>query len=192
MMSSGEIISGDLIGSEIINEGHISEGHISEGHINVNEEIKDSSVEWSDVSESVGDAENIDLQIERSHLTRKQQKYRKAWEYFPEFQQWLEPVDNNVYKAKCKMCAKLMVADLSVLRLHATGKRHTKLCEDFNKAKAALQSIATAPNSGGLSKPIILPTMRKIKLPPRRLEESDVTVESLTLSGWLYKILQFY
>lgn len=169
---SGEIINSDLIGGEIISEGQVSE------------DVKDSS-QWSDVAESVGDAENLDLQIERTHHTRKQQKYRQAWEFFPEFQQWLEPVENNVYKAKCKMCAKLMVADLSVLRLHATGKRHTKLCEEFNKAKAALQSMAPAPGSAILNKPVILPTVRKIKLPPRRLEESDVTVESLTLSGWL-------
>ncbi|XP_039277505.1 uncharacterized protein LOC111043674 isoform X1 [Nilaparvata lugens] len=140
----------------------------------------------------VAEAAQSPVQAERYFSSRKQQKYRKAWEDLPEFALWLEGVDNNFYKARCKMCAKTILADLSVLRLHAQGRRHNQLCDDFNKAKAALQSMAVAPGSTAptTKAPVIMSSIRKIVLPsgattsaaPRRLDAGDSSTDLTQLT----------
>ena len=37
----------------------------------------------------------------------------------PEFSSWLAPCDEDKYKAKCKMCNKVLVAGRSELKKHA-------------------------------------------------------------------------
>uniref|UniRef100_A0A1B6FPC9 thioredoxin-dependent peroxiredoxin n=1 Tax=Cuerna arida TaxID=1464854 RepID=A0A1B6FPC9_9HEMI len=88
----------------------------------------------------------------RKPTSRKQQKYRKAWEIYPEFQTWLDSVENNVYKAKCKLCCKVLVADLSVLQSHAQSLKHIKNVEECTVAKQALESLS-AHSSGRPSEP---------------------------------------
>ena len=55
---------------------------------------------------------------------RRQQNYRAAWE--KEYGAWLRCVPNNPRKAKCIVCPKVMVADVTVLKNHAKGKRHIR------------------------------------------------------------------
>lgn len=142
-----------------------------------NSDTKDFSMAKPNIPEEV-------VPKKKCSTMRKQQKYRKAWEYYPEFEQWLESDDTNVYKARCKMCCKVMVADLSVLQLHAIAKKHIKICEDFNKAKAALESLS--PMQSGRAN---LPTSRKMtkmrsQKPFLPDNPNDISVESLTLTGW--------
>ncbi|CAH0386299.1 unnamed protein product [Bemisia tabaci] len=66
---------------------------------------------------------------------RRTQKYRKAWEDLPECRGWLEPLDDNVYKAKCIACDKEMMADVTVIRNHAQAKKHLKNCENMQDEK---------------------------------------------------------
>lgn len=148
---------------------------------------ENSVVDWS-IDKKETPVENVfyeDIQQRpRGPSTRKQQKYRKAWEFYPEFTQWLEPEETSCYKAKCKMCNKVMVADISVLKLHATGKKHIRICDDFNKAKATLESMNTSqPGRANL------PTTRKlIRMGQygvvQRENSSDISFENLTIAGW--------
>lgn len=153
---------------------------------------ENSGVDWP-AAKKDGQIENVFYeevqQKPRGPTTRKQQKYRKAWEFYPEFSQWLEPDETSCYKAKCKMCNKVMVADISVLKLHATGKKHIRICEDFNKAKATLESINTSqPGRANL------PTTRKlIRMGQQKLAQrensSDLSFENLSIAGSQKKLI---
>lgn len=54
------------------------------------------------------------------------QKYRPDWEKFSEFKGWLFPEPNSCYKAQCKACNQIMVADITVLRNHSRSIKHYK------------------------------------------------------------------
>lgn len=73
--------------------------------------------------------------------SRKPQKYRKAWEFYPEFHPWLDSVDSNVYKARCKVCNKVLVADISVLQAHAQAIKHLKQLKASSEDTEVLESL---------------------------------------------------
>uniref|UniRef100_A0A1B6E202 thioredoxin-dependent peroxiredoxin n=1 Tax=Clastoptera arizonana TaxID=38151 RepID=A0A1B6E202_9HEMI len=158
------------------------------GQTITNPDQEDMAIQWG--SDKPEHESNPDIKTpggttvakKKGPTTRKQQKYRKAWEFYPEFEQWLECDETNVYKARCKMCCKVMVADLSVLQLHSIAKKHLKICEEFNKAKATLASISTSqPGRANLppSRKVAQARSQKV-LPQDNL--NDISVESLTLT----------
>ncbi|XP_073985803.1 uncharacterized protein isoform X2 [Rhodnius prolixus] len=70
---------------------------------------------------------------------RQSQRYRKAWEQFPEFKDWLTS-HHNVYRAVCRICNKVLLADFTVIKAHATGRRHMYLAERVTKGKQRLST----------------------------------------------------
>lgn len=52
------------------------------------------------------------------------QKYRANWEKILDFKGWLSPDQKSCYKALCKVCDKILMADISVLRNHSKARHH--------------------------------------------------------------------
>lgn len=111
------------------------------------------------------------------YSTRRQQKYRKAWEFYPEFKLWLESVENNVYKAKCKICGRVLVADISVLQLHACSKKHIQSCKLYLNA---LDKIEKSNTRGRSSNP--LPRVDSSTGGSKDVSE-DILLDNLTIKG---------
>lgn len=57
------------------------------------------------------------------------QKYRKAWESCPEFESWLQPVEQDDLSAQCTVCSAIIKAEITVLRRHASSAKHMKNAE---------------------------------------------------------------
>ena len=68
----------------------------------------------------------------------RQQRYRKEWEADPAFKSWLQGVTDPL-KAKCRVCNVVMTAELTFIKDHAKGKKHSSF---FNDAPAAQVSAA--------------------------------------------------
>uniref|UniRef100_A0A1B6MRD9 thioredoxin-dependent peroxiredoxin n=1 Tax=Graphocephala atropunctata TaxID=36148 RepID=A0A1B6MRD9_9HEMI len=113
-------------------------GPVKQENSVVVQNIKSDSQDETDNSSTL----NSTPPKKRKPTSRNQQKYRKAWEHYPEFKAWLESVENNVYKARCKLCCKVLVADLSVLQCHALSLKHIRNVEESDVAKQALDSLS--------------------------------------------------
>jgi hypothetical protein len=74
---------------------------------------------------------------------RPMQSYRKAWEQFPEFSDWLRSHE-NMFKAQCTLCSKILTSDLTVIRSHASSKKHMLLEVEYNKAKEKLKMLSSS------------------------------------------------
>lgn len=61
--------------------------------------------------------------LRRGH---KKQKYRSAWEEVPEFKEWLAPVAGNNLMARCTVCDKQFLSEISVIKKHKNSKKHIK------------------------------------------------------------------
>ncbi|KAK4316440.1 hypothetical protein Pmani_012404 [Petrolisthes manimaculis] len=55
--------------------------------------------------------------------SHRQQRYRQEWERNPAFKPWLTGTQDQ-HKAKCLFCNIAMVAELTVIKNHAKGKKH--------------------------------------------------------------------
>lgn len=73
-----------------------------------------------------------DRQEENKKKTVRKQKFSSSWLEMPIFQGWLEPVEHDKLKAKCKACNIIIGAKKSDLVNHAKSKRH------IEKSKAIL------------------------------------------------------
>ena len=58
------------------------------------------------------------------------------WETDPAFKPWLQEVFNDPLRAKCRVCNVVMVAELTVIKNHAKGKKHCS----YLKTQSTLQS----------------------------------------------------
>ncbi|KAK7070443.1 hypothetical protein SK128_014345 [Halocaridina rubra] len=72
----------------------------------------------------------------KAHQHRSQ-RYRKEWEDDPAFKPWLQGVFNP-FKAKCRVCNAVMVAELTVIKNHARGKKHTSCWKTAHAAQGQL------------------------------------------------------
>ncbi|KAL0830023.1 hypothetical protein ABMA28_003481 [Loxostege sticticalis] len=54
------------------------------------------------------------------------QKYRQQWESEEFFKDWIAPVDDDPYRAKCTKCDVKLSCELSTLRRHVTNNTHKK------------------------------------------------------------------
>lgn len=59
------------------------------------------------------------------------QKFSIKWLEMAEFKNWLQKVQTNVYRARCKYCNQELTADISVLKAHLKTQKH----QDAEKAK---------------------------------------------------------
>jgi len=57
----------------------------------------------------------------------RSQKFRNEWTKSKDFEHWIAPVPQDEYKAFCKFCKVPMVAEMSVLKAHNIGKKHSQL-----------------------------------------------------------------
>lgn len=57
---------------------------------------------------------------------RAQQLSRPAWELDPTFKEWLQPVAGNEAEAFCRCCSFESASDITVLKNHAKGNKHTQ------------------------------------------------------------------
>lgn len=123
----------------------------------------------------------------RKSSIRKQQKYRKAWEFYPEFKYWLESVENEVYKARCKICGKVLVADLSVIQAHSGAKKHIRNCEQYFSAKDAIESLK---DSGRSSDPLPRGLFKKVTPSESGSKDvsEDIHLDSLAITGWPFHV----
>ncbi|XP_076686615.1 uncharacterized protein LOC143378634 [Andrena cerasifolii] len=55
---------------------------------------------------------------------RRQQAFREAWLQEPEFKLWLERVEDNPYKGRCRVCSKCITASKTDLNNHANSNAH--------------------------------------------------------------------
>lgn len=121
--------------------------------------------------------------------SRKPQKYRKAWEFYPEFHPWLESVESNVYKARCKVCNKVLVADISVLQAHAQSIKHLKQLKASSEDTEVLESLrspagrASEPPNRKLFKTNQTPLVRKEKSKEPEDKSDDLSFAALRISG---------
>lgn len=65
-------------------------------------------------------------QSSKTH-TRTKPKYRKEWENLPEFKTWLMKDSANDCNAKCTICSKTIVAELSTIKRHGKTLKHKQL-----------------------------------------------------------------
>lgn len=129
---------------------------------------------------------NVTPPKKRKASVRRQQKYRKAWEFYPEFKLWLESVDNDMYKAKCKICGKVLVADLSVIQAHSGAKKHIRNSEMFLNAK---ETIESHKDSGRSSNPLPRGLFKRVSaLEDSKDVSEDINLDSLAITGWLFHI----
>ncbi|XP_060848333.1 uncharacterized protein LOC132927758 [Rhopalosiphum padi] len=56
----------------------------------------------------------------------RQQKFRQEWCSLPELKNWLMP-DKDPFKAACKQCKTIMVAELTNLKSHAKSIKHRQM-----------------------------------------------------------------
>lgn len=73
------------------------------------------------------------------------QKFRNEWLKNKDFEDWLAPVPQDEYKAFCKFCKAPMVAEISVLRTHQNGKKHSQLLMGIKSRRQTLMSSFTIP-----------------------------------------------
>lgn len=65
--------------------------------------------------------------IKKHNATRHKPKYRKEWENLPEFKFWLTRDSNNECNAKCTVCGKVMVSEVSTIKRHGKTAKHKEL-----------------------------------------------------------------
>ncbi|CAH0552720.1 unnamed protein product [Brassicogethes aeneus] len=75
----------------------------------------------------------------------KKQKFRREWLKNPDYQAWLRPVEDN-YKAKCVLCSKEFVSELSNVKKHLTSNNHKKL-SNIKQSTSSLYNFASSSNS---------------------------------------------
>ncbi|XP_076666565.1 uncharacterized protein LOC143368074 [Andrena cerasifolii] len=54
----------------------------------------------------------------------QRQAFRQAWLEDPKFELWLEPVEDNPYKARCRVCSKFLTANTTNLNMHINSGEH--------------------------------------------------------------------
>ena len=85
-----------------------------------------------------------DEQVEVPTVMKKRRRhykqlYRSQWQRMPLFAGWLRPVRHDLRKARCLACKSTMVAEITVIKNHAKGKRHLKnLHQSQNDAVSVL------------------------------------------------------
>lgn len=67
------------------------------------------------------------------------QKFRDSWMSRPEFKKWLRPDATNPFKAQCSKCNINFTAELTVIKNHAKGKKHTLI--DLNTSSGSQNKI---------------------------------------------------
>lgn len=72
-------------------------------------------------------------------VSHRKQRYRKEWELDPAFKSWINET-SDPYKAWCRFCNVTMVAELSVIKNHAKGKKH---CSYFKHATVKQVPVST-------------------------------------------------
>lgn len=60
----------------------------------------------------------------RVRAKRRTQRYRAAWETYPEFSSWIKPVESDDLSAQCTLCSSIMKAEITVLKRHYSSARH--------------------------------------------------------------------
>lgn len=55
---------------------------------------------------------------------RRVQKYRSAWESYPDFAAWVKPVESDNLSAQCVFCNTIMKAEITVLKRHCFSAKH--------------------------------------------------------------------
>ncbi|KAF0688135.1 Uncharacterized protein FWK35_00037515, partial [Aphis craccivora] len=68
-------------------------------------------------------------------IKHRAQKFRSEWLLVDELKKWLCPVNDDPFKAKCKICNCTMVAELTNIKSHGKGSSHRKIlaCKEFKK-----------------------------------------------------------
>ncbi|XP_076049531.1 protein FAM200B-like [Oratosquilla oratoria] len=72
--------------------------------------------------------------------SRRQQRYRKAWETDPAFKPWLQETPDP-YKARCRLCNVTITAERTVLINHVKSKKH---CSKFNGTTDNQEPVSTS------------------------------------------------
>ncbi|XP_054260080.1 peroxiredoxin-4-like isoform X3 [Macrosteles quadrilineatus] len=127
----------------------------------------------------------------KKRKSRKQQKYRKAWEHFPEFSFWLEEVENNCYKARCKVCSKVLVADISVLQSHSQAIKHLNNSEEFRQGIKTLEALSGVGSGRSSDPPSRSLFQRKSANEEQKAKEvaEDIDFDCLSISDHLQEQL---
>lgn len=74
------------------------------------------------------------------------QKFCLKWKSDIDFKDWIEPDCSDEFKAKCRFCKVSMVAEKTVLKNHAKGKKHTLLLSNVGVKQKSMTAF-TLENS---------------------------------------------
>lgn len=121
---------------------------------------------------------------------RRQQKYRKAWEFHRELRDWLVADESNEYKAKCKVCRKALVADLTVLQSHAQANKHLRNSQTAKDNNQTIENLK-AKGSGKPSEPPSRDLFKRSAAVEKSEEADDLGLETLSISGSFTRRLRF-
>lgn len=146
-----------------------------------------------DSSEKINDSQSSSLNStppKKRKSNRRQQKYRKAWEFHEEFRDWLVPDETNEYKAKCKVCCKALVAELTVLQSHALATKHLRNLQTTEDNNQTIEKLR-ARGSGKSSEPPSRNLFKRNVAAQESEEADDLGLETLSISGSFTRRLRF-
>ncbi|XP_064420253.1 E3 SUMO-protein ligase KIAA1586-like [Latimeria chalumnae] len=125
-------------------------------------EHSESGVEYPPEKKSKSDSE---LTLKTKH---RPQSYHKEWEADPLFSGWLQPVNGNTGKVRCRCCNIQFTAEHTVLKNHAKSNKHQEKSKCLAPTqKSIMQCTQVKPNP------------EKLKL------ETGIKTAELKLAGFL-------
>lgn len=84
---------------------------------------------------------DLDREEKPKHRT---QKFRSEWKTDSALRDWIEQ-DVDELKARCKFCKVSMVAELTVIKNHGKGKKHTSILSNASKQKSMMCFTSKTP-----------------------------------------------
>jgi len=85
--------------------------------------------------------EDLDREEKPKHRT---QKFRSEWKTDSALRDWIEQ-DADDLNARCKFCKVSMVAELTVIKNHGKGKKHTSILSNASKQKSMMCFTSKTP-----------------------------------------------
>lgn len=95
-------------------------------------ETKSSSDEY--------DSETQHKKNKKTKTPHRKQKYRKEWEAMPEFKYWLTKDSKSDYNAKCSICNKIIVCELTTIKRHGKTQKHKELQSNISEKQKAVMN----------------------------------------------------
>jgi len=79
----------------------------------------------------------------------RKQKYLTEWESDSEYKEWIKPVLDDCYRARCLKCQISFTAELTCIKNHAKSKLHSSFVKATQSSSQFIMSklVANEPNT---------------------------------------------